>query len=103
MKKAILIFAVLLTISSCKFSQQAQTFYNDKCPDSYAKKNTDGTFTFFIKCSNIYETAKIREYLKEGNISYDIVNGEVTGKITSSDSIPNLYAILKGVSKGIKK
>lgn len=103
MKKLCAILLITLSISSCKFSQQAQKLYTEKCPNTYAKKNTDGTYTFYLKCTDLYATAKVREYLKEGNITFDVVNGEITGRVTSSDSIPNIYAILKGIGKGIKK
>lgn len=104
MKKIILILAVLATtITGCKVKEAVEKFYKEKCPDSVITKLPDGKYKVALKCTDLYQTVEVKKYLSEGKITYDFVNAEVYGTVVSEDSIPDLFKILKSVSKGVKK
>lgn len=103
MKKLFLILAVLATLSSCKVKEAVEKFYKEKCPNSVITKLPDGKYKVALKCTDLYQTVEVKKYLSEGKITYDFVNAEVYGTVVSEDSIPDLFKILKNVSKGIKK
>lgn len=104
MKKLLLIFAVLATVSmsGCKVQEAVEKFYKEKCSDSKVTKLPSGKYRVAIKCTGLYETVEVKKYLEEGKVSFDFVNAEASGVVVSEDSIPNMIHILKKISKGVK-
>jgi hypothetical protein len=103
MKTILTAFVVLLTVASCNLESKLTTFFKEKCPNSTITKTYDGKYLVSVECANLYETAEVKKLITKGLITYDFANAKLSGVVVSSDSIPNLYAILKGVAKGVNK
>jgi hypothetical protein len=103
MKKVFILSAVLLFLASCNVQTKLTNFYAKHCPESRVTKTTEGKFLVALKCDNLYDTAAISKYLDKGYIVYNFKSASADMEIVSSDSLPNIMAILKGVVKGIKK
>lgn len=103
MKKVFIAFVVLLTVASCNLEQKLTAFFKEKCPNSTITKTYEGKYLVSVECANLYETTEVKKLISKGMITYDFANATLSGVVVSADSIPNLYAILKGVAKGVKK
>jgi hypothetical protein len=105
MKKFLLLAFVAATLAttSCNVSQKVQTYFHEKCPDSKIQKQSNGTYLVKLQCKDLYDATELKKYLSEGTITYDVVNAELVGTVTSKDSIPNMYGVLVSIYKGVKK
>lgn len=103
MKKTITLTALLFALASCNFEQKLTKFYQEKCPNTKITKTYQGGYLVSLECSDLYDSPELKKYVKEGKITYDFVNGKLSGRVQSVDSIPDLYKILKLIAKGTKK
>ena len=102
--KKLFAFALLTAVlASCNTSSKVTAYFKENCPESSVKKQPNGTYKVYLKCTGLYDTAEISKYLNEGRIAFDFRKAEITGTVNSSDSIPDLQKILSSISKGIKK
>lgn len=103
MKKALFTILVLVSISSCKVQQKATAYVKEHCGETNIKKRPDGSYKLHAKCTDLYDTKEMSKYITEGIVIFNFKKGEFTADITSTDSIPNLYGVLKTVADGFKK
>lgn len=103
MKKILLLLSILVMVSACNTSQKAANFIQEKCPDSSIQKQPDGSYKISIHCTDLYATAKVKEYLPVGKIEYNVSEAELSIVGVSRDSIPNVLDILKAIQRGVKK
>jgi uncharacterized lipoprotein YajG len=101
--KTIFLFIALLTVASCNTSKNFAAFVKDKCADSSITKNENGTYTLSVSCVDLYKTEEVKKYLQEGKVCYDVANAELHVTGVSKDSIPDIFKLLKLISKGAKK
>lgn len=93
----------LLSFSGCNTQRQATKFIQDKCADSSIQKQAEGSYKISIHCTELYNTAKVKEYLPVGKIEYNVSEGELSIVGVSRDSIPQILDILRAIQKGIRK
>lgn len=99
MKKLFLlaIVATLLTATSCNITNRAQSYYKKHCKGT-ALKNSEGKIEITFECDSLYKTAKIKKYVDEAIITYDVANARVYGGATAADT-PSLKLIFKALRK----
>lgn len=103
MKKVFLISILAVLISSCNIESKLTSFYKEHCPNSSITKTHDGKYLVTLECANLYETAELNKYVEKGVVTYDFAGATISGVVKTADSIPDLFKIMKGISKGIKK
>lgn len=103
MKKVLFASIALLFLDSCNFEKKLTAFYKEHCPNSAITKTHDGKYMVTLECANLYETAELNKYVEKGIITYDFAGAKISGVVKTADSIPDLYKIMKGISRGIKK
>lgn len=87
MKKLLLAFAVLATVSSCSVSKQANTWVSQHCTHEKV-----GEFDL-TKCENLYPTEKVQDVCGQAVVCFDITGAKVELKTNCGDT-PTL--IVKG-------
>lgn len=103
MKKLLTIAFAIVLISGCNTTKKATDFLKSKCADSSVIKQADGSYKISVKCVNLYETAKVKEYLPVGKVEYNISEAELSIVGISRDSVPDVVNILKSIANGIRK
>lgn len=103
MKKFILFLTITIALSSCNAYKSALKYLNEKCHDSTITKQLDGSYKVSIHCTDLYATAKVKEYLPVGKVTYNVSEAELSITGISRDSVPDVVNILKGIANGIKK
>lgn len=103
MKKVILFFSICVSMASCNAYKNAVKYLNEKCHDSTITKQADGSYRVAIHCTDLYATAKVKEYLPTGKVEYNVSEAELIIIGVSKDSIPDVVNILKSIANGIKK
>lgn len=99
MKKLFLLacIATLFTATSCNITNRAQSYYNEHCKAT-AFKNSEGKVEVTFECDSLYKTTKIKKYVDEAVVTYDVANARVYGGATAADT-PSLKLIFKALRK----
>lgn len=103
MKKILFFLSLTAALGSCKSYQNALKYLKEKCHDSTITKQFDGSYKVSIHCTDLYATAKVKEYLPVGKVSYDVSEAELSITGISRDSVPDVVNILKSIANGIKR
>ena len=99
----LLTIAILFFGTGCNAYKNAVKYLNEKCHDSTITKQEDGSYKVSIHCTDLYATAKVKEYLPTGKVEYNVSEAELTIVGVSRDSVPDVVNILKEIAKGLKK
>lgn len=102
MKKVLVFIALAAVLSACNTQQKVTTYFKKHCPNSSITKLNDGSYKVEVKCENLYDTVDLKKYIQKGIVTYDFAGATVSGLVVSKDSIPDIYTILKKISKGVK-
>lgn len=88
-----LLVLLMLGVSSCNFTKQAQTYLQKHCPKTTAVNPITGNLEIHYECDSLWGNAKLKQSCSSINVCIDAVNGRITGDV-KCDSLVNVPKLL---------